>query len=145
VREHGLKIIVKAQDDAEAKKDAPAPEAAPQDEYNRLLVDKIYAEVKFESLLEKRKAEKDTAADAEKAEEDKRLEASRAFAQAHHAWLTAKAGIEDPAVEEDEQAGRFRAESDAERRLFTTLPRPQPIRINSGRSSRRLRLSSAMN
>jgi hypothetical protein len=48
------------------------------------------------------------------------LEASRAFAEAFHAWLAAKAGIEDPLLEEEEQADRFRADSDAERRLFTT-------------------------
>jgi hypothetical protein len=30
------------------------------------------------------------------------------------------AGLEEPAIAEEEQAGRFRAESDAERRLFTT-------------------------
>jgi hypothetical protein len=48
------------------------------------------------------------------------LEASRAFAQAFHAWLAAKAGIEDPLLEDDEQSERFRTQSDAERRLFTT-------------------------
>jgi hypothetical protein len=52
--------------------------------------------------------------------EEPKLEASRAFAQAFHAWLATKAGIEDPLLEDNEQPDRFRAQSDAERRLFTT-------------------------
>jgi hypothetical protein len=55
--------------------------------------------------------------------------ASRAFAQAFHAWLAAKAGIEDPLIEEDEQPERFRAQSDAERRLFTT-PSAYPDQVS---------------
>jgi hypothetical protein len=59
----------------EATKSMPAapasPEATAQDEYLRLIANKIAAEA------------------AAKAEEPK-LEASRAFAQAYHAWLAAK-------------------------------------------------------
>lgn len=62
----------------------------------------------------------DAAATAAQAEEDRRWQASEAFSSAYHAWLIAKAALEEPLVAEDEQPGRFRAESDAERRLFTT-------------------------
>jgi hypothetical protein len=89
----------------EATKSMPAapasPEATAQDEYLRLIANKIAAEA------------------AAKAEEPK-LEASRAFAQAYHAWLAAKAGIEDPLIEDEEQPERWTAQSEAERRLFTT-------------------------
>jgi hypothetical protein len=75
----------------------------------------------LEVATEKRKAAKDkAAADAEKAEEDKRWEVSQAFTSAYHAWLAARAGIEEPDVAEEEQPERYRAQSEAERRLFTT-------------------------
>ena len=35
-------------------------------------------------------------------------------------WLAARAAIEEPDVAEEEQPQRYRAESEAERRLFTT-------------------------
>jgi hypothetical protein len=120
VRELGLKIIAQAQDEAAAKKDAPAPESA-ADEYLRLQAGKIVADALLEVATEKRKAEKDKAAtDAERAEEDKEWQASQAFSSAHHAWLIAKTALEEPSVAEDDQPRRFKAESDAERRLFTT-------------------------
>jgi hypothetical protein len=93
-----------------------SPEAAPQDEYIRALAAKCVADVRYEAAAEKRKAEADAKAKAE----DPKLRASEAFAQAFHAWLAAKAGTEDPLLEDDEQPERFRAESEAERRLFTT-------------------------
>jgi hypothetical protein len=94
---------------------APAlPEATPQDEYLRALAAKCVADARLEVATEKRKAEA-----AAKAEEPT-LEASEAFSKAYHAWLIAKAGIEEPEIAEEEQPCRFRAESDAERRLFTT-------------------------
>ena len=95
---------------------APAsPEAAPQDEYIRALAAKCVADARYEAAAEKRKAEATA-----KAEEPK-LEASRAFAQAFHAWLAARAGIEDPSLlEGEEQDERFRANSDAQWRLSTT-------------------------
>jgi hypothetical protein len=93
---------------------APASPESAADEYLRLQVAKIVADARFEVADEKMKAEA-----AAKAEEPK-LEACRAFAQALHAWLAAKAGLEEPAIAEEEQAGRFRAESDAGRCLFTT-------------------------
>ena len=107
----------------EATKPPPAapasPEAAPQDEYIRALAAKCVADARYEVTAEKRKAEKDKVA-AAKAEEPK-LEASRAFAQAFHAWLAARAGIEDPSLlEGEEQDERFRANSDAQWRLSTT-------------------------
>jgi hypothetical protein len=114
VLESGLEVIAKSLDDAAAvKKEAPAPESAAE-EYLRLQSAKIVADALFEVADKKMKAEADAKAEAPK------LEASRAFAQAFHAWLAAKAGKEDPLLEDDEQPGRFRAESDAERRLFTT-------------------------
>jgi hypothetical protein len=49
------------------------------------------------------------------------LEASRAFAQAYHAWLVAKAETENPSVEDEELADRFSlALPAAERRLMVT-------------------------
>jgi hypothetical protein len=69
----------------------------------------------YEAAAEKREAEA-----AAKAEEPK-LEASRAFAQAYHAWLVAKAETENPSVEDEELADRFSlALPAAERRLMVT-------------------------
>jgi hypothetical protein len=101
----------------EATKSMPAAPASPEsaaDEYLRLQSAKIVADVLFDVADKKMKAEADA-----KALEPKRR-ASDAFAQAFHAWLSAKAGIEDPLLEDDKQPELFRAESDAERRLFTT-------------------------
>jgi hypothetical protein len=99
---------------ANARATPEATEPAPRDEYLRLQAAKIVADARFEVAAENMKAEA-----AAKAEEPK-LRASEAFSSAYHAWLIAKAGIEEPLVAEDEQPGRFRAESDAERRMFTT-------------------------
>jgi hypothetical protein len=108
--------------DTIASNAAASPETAkPVDEEMRLIVEKCIAEAKLQTYLDKRKAEKaKAAADAEKAEEDKQIQASRAFSEAYHAWLAAKAGIEEPELAEEEQPVRFRAESEAERRLFAT-------------------------
>jgi hypothetical protein len=115
VLKHGLKIIAKVQDEAAAKGDAPTPEAKPQDEYIRAFAAKCVADVRYEAAAEKRKAEADA-----KAEEPK-LRASRAFAEAYHAWLAAKAETENPSVEDEEQAERFSlALPAAERRLMVT-------------------------
>jgi hypothetical protein len=113
-----------------------ATEPAPRDEYLRLMAEKIAAEARLEVATEQRKAEA-----AAKAEEPK-LRASRAFAEAYHAWLAAKAETENPSVEDEEQAERFSlALPAAERRLMVT---PQPFRINSGRSWRHSRPFWAM-
>jgi hypothetical protein len=108
----------------EATKSMPAAPASPEsaaDEYLRLQAAKIVADSLLEVATEKRRAEKDkAAADAERAEEDKEWQASQAFSSAHHAWLIAKAALEEPSVAEDDQPSKFKAESDAERRLFTT-------------------------
>jgi hypothetical protein len=108
----------------EATKPPPAapasPEAAPQDEYIRALAAKCVADARYEAAAEKRKAEATA-----KAEEPK-LEASQAFAREFHAWLAARAGIEDPSLlEGEEQDERFRANSDAQWRLFT-MPSAYP-------------------
>ncbi len=74
---------------------------------------KIVADVRLALATEKRKEE------AAKAEAPK-LETSRAFAQAYHTWLVAKADNENPSVEEEE-AERFSAALPAaERRLMVT-------------------------
>jgi hypothetical protein len=52
--------------------------------------------------------------------QEREIRASRDFSDAYSDWLKAKGGIEDPGVPEEEQAERYRAESAAERRLFTT-------------------------
>jgi hypothetical protein len=124
VRERGLKIVAKAQDEALAKKivakvqdgalDAPTPEGTPAGEYGRLVAAKCIADARLEVADEQRK----TAAEA-KAEQPK-LEASRAFAQAHHEWLKAKAALEDPEFDDEVMSERFATESAAERSLFTT-------------------------
>jgi len=94
------------------------------DEYLRTLAAKCVADARLSVETDRRKAEKDkAAADAEKAEEDKQIQASQAFSEAYHAWLTAKAGIEDPEITDEEQPDRWRAQSDAERRLFSTPAR----------------------
>jgi hypothetical protein len=115
VLETGLKIIAEAQDEAAVKKDAPAPATAPPDEYITALAAKCVADARFEAATEKSKAKA-----AAKAEEPK-LRASRAFAEAYHAWLAAKAETENPSVEDEEQAERFSlALPAAERRLMVT-------------------------
>jgi hypothetical protein len=92
-----------------------AAEPAPRDEYLRLMAEKIAAEARLEVATEKMKAEADA-----KAEQPK-LRASRAFAEAYHAWLAAKAETENPSVEDEEQAERFSlALPAAERRLMVT-------------------------
>ncbi len=105
-----------ARDLPEATKSTPAAPDSPEsaaDEYLRLMAAKIVADVRLALATEKRKEE------AAKAEAPK-LETSRAFAQAYHAWLVAKADDENPSVEEEE-AERFSAALPAaERRLMVT-------------------------
>jgi hypothetical protein len=87
------------------------------DEYIRALAAKCVADVRYEASAEKRKAEADAKAEAA----DPKQRASKEFSEAYYAWITAKARIEDPNVEDDEQAGRdLEAEATAERRLLTT-------------------------
>ena len=106
----------------EATKSTPAAPDSPEsaaDEYLRLMADKIVADTRLEVATEK-KEEEAAKAEAAKAAAPK-LEASRAFAQAYHAWLVAKADTENPSVEEEEQAERFSAALPAaERRLMVT-------------------------
>jgi hypothetical protein len=93
----------------------PSPEASAHDEYLRALAAKYLADARLEVATEKKKAE--TAA---KAEEPK-LDASRAFAQAYHAWLATKAETENPSIEDEAEADRFSiALPAAERRLMVT-------------------------
>lgn len=106
-----------------------SPKSALIEDYDELLVAKAVADTRLAVADAKRKREADkAAADAKKAEEDRRIEASTAFSSAYHAWLAAKTGIEDPSLEEDEQSERFRAESEAERHLFT-MPAAYPDQL----------------
>jgi hypothetical protein len=116
--ERGLKIIAKEQDEAAAKKDAPAPEGEREDP--RLLAARIVAEVDLKDRLKQVRAE--IATEQWKAE-DEETERGRAevFHRAYHDWLKAKAGMEDPSIEEDDVAAeRDRVEVEAERRFITT-------------------------
>jgi hypothetical protein len=102
--------------------DAPAsPESALSKDYNELLVAKAVADTRLAVADAKRKnnAAK-AAADAAQVEHDKEWQANRAFTQAYCAWLAAKAGLEDLDITDDEQPERWKAHSEAERRLFTT-------------------------
>jgi hypothetical protein len=97
------------------------PEAAPQDEYIHAWAAKLLADARYEIASERKKAEGDAKkAEADAKAEEPKLKASAAFSTAYSAWLTAKAGIEDPEITDDEQPRRFKADSDAGRRLFTT-------------------------
>jgi hypothetical protein len=126
---------------ADARTLPESTDPAPSDEYAKLWAAKCVADARYEVAAEKRKAEKDKVA-AAKAEEPK-LEASRAFAQAFHAWLAARAGIEDPSLlEGEEQDERFRGPIPTPSGAFSQ--RRQPTRINSGKSWRRSKFSSAM-
>jgi hypothetical protein len=100
--------------------DAPAsPKSAIDAEISRLQCDKIVADVLLEEATARKKKAAAAAAEVE-AEEPKRR-ASREFGEAHYAWLTAKARIEDPNVEDDDLARLgLEAEAAAERRLMTT-------------------------
>jgi hypothetical protein len=92
--------------------------ASPTDEYLRLQARAFVAEVTLNEAKRKTEEAK-VAADMENAERDKKVQASREFSDAYHAWLIAKAGIEEMArIEEGEQPARFKAVTDAERRLF---------------------------
>jgi hypothetical protein len=101
---------------------APDPKSALSEDYSELLVAQAVADTRLAMADAKRKKEADkAAADAAQIETDKRIQASRLFSGAYHAWLIAKAGLEEPAdLTDEEQSERFSAESHAERRLFTT-------------------------
>jgi hypothetical protein len=120
--ERGLKIIAKEQDEAAAKKDAPAPEGEREDP--RLLAARIVAEVDLNNRLKQVRAEIATEQwKAEAKAKDEETERGRAevFHRAYHDWLNAKAGMEDPSIEEDDVAAeRDRVEVEAERRFITT-------------------------
>ena len=112
---------------------APAsPKSALIEDYDELLVAKAVADTRLAVADAKRKREADkAAAAAEKAEEDKGIEASTAFSNAYHAWLAATAGVEEPNVAEDQQSDRFLAEHEAGRRYSLHLP---STAIRSGKS-----------
>jgi hypothetical protein len=59
------------------------------------------------------------AEDAAKAE-DLKMSAGREFSAAYHAWLKAKAALEDRDGDDEEATERYRAESAAERRLMAS-------------------------
>jgi hypothetical protein len=79
----------------------------------------IVAEVQLREA--KRKAEEGKAAeDVLRADNDKRVQACIDFSQTYFEWLTARARLKDTGIPEEEQPARFKAEIDAERRLFST-------------------------
>jgi hypothetical protein len=100
---------------------APAKSALSED-YDELLVAKAVADTRLAMADAKRKMEADKAiADAKQADEDNWIEASAAFSSAYCGWLTATAGVKDPAdIPDDYVRERYRAEDEAERRLFNT-------------------------
>jgi hypothetical protein len=79
----------------------------------------IVAEVQLREA--KRKAEEGKAAeDVLRADNDKRVQACIDFSQTYFEWLTARARLKDTGIPEEEQPARFKAQMDAERRLFST-------------------------
>jgi hypothetical protein len=102
---------------------APAAAESAADEYLRLQAAKIVADVRLEVATEQRKADA-----AARAEEPKRL-ASRAFAEAYHAWLAAKAETENPLVEDEEQAERFSKALPVAERLLMVTPSVYPDQL----------------
>jgi hypothetical protein len=89
------------------------------DTMSKLQADVIVAEVALKEA--KRKAEEGQAAeDVLRAEDDKRVQACVDFSQTYFEWLAARARLKDTGIPEDEQPARFKAEIDAERRLFST-------------------------
>jgi hypothetical protein len=121
VLERGLKILAKEQDEAAAKKDAPSPEGKREDP--RLLAARIVAEVDLNDRLKQVRAEIATEqwkAEAKAKNEETERGRAEVFHRAYHDWLKAKAGIEDPSMEEDVAAERDRVEVEAERRFIST-------------------------
>ena len=97
VLERGLKILAKEQDEAAAKRDAPAPEGLHEDP--RLLAAKIVAEVDLKDRLKQVQRE----IDAEAAERDAQraaAEEGNRFDRIYVALLRARAAIKDPDVHE---------------------------------------------
>ena len=84
----------------------------------RLIVEKCIAEAKLQTYLEKRRAE--AKAKAESEANEPKIRASEAFAKAHFDWLRAVAAIKDPEAPEEEMEEQFAAETEAERRFFST-------------------------
>jgi hypothetical protein len=115
----------------EATKPMPAapasPAATPPDEYVSALAAKCIADARYEIAEERRKAKAE--ADKKAKAEAPKLEASRAFAQAYHGWLAAKAETENPSVEDDEQAERFSAALPAAERRLMLTPSAYPDQI----------------
>jgi hypothetical protein len=103
--------------------DAPASPKSVKfdDEYLRLQAGKIVADVLLEDATRKKVAEAAEAAKAEAAEaEEPKIRASKEFEEAYYAWLAAKAALQSPEMEEEaETVKRYRAETAAERRLFS--------------------------
>jgi hypothetical protein len=114
-------------DDTKPVPTAPPTAESPADEYLRLQAAKIVADVLFERAAEKMKAEADADAKA-KAQEPKRR-ASRAFAEAYHARLAAKADDENPSVEDEQQAERFSIALPAAERQLMVTPSAYPYEL----------------
>jgi hypothetical protein len=91
----------------------------PETTMSKLQADAIVASVNLKEA-ERRLEEGQRHEEDLKAENDKGVQASLDFSQAYFEWLTARAGLQDTNIPEDEQPARFKAQIDAERRLFST-------------------------
>jgi hypothetical protein len=91
----------------------------PETTMSKLQADAIVAAVALKEA-ERKLEEGKAAAEAQKAEDDKRVQACIDFSQTYFEWLAARARLKDTGIPEDEQPARFKAEIDAERRLFST-------------------------
>jgi hypothetical protein len=91
----------------------------PETHMSKLQADAIVAAANLKEA-ERKLEEGERAAEAEKAEDDKRVQACIDFSQTYFEWLAARARLKDTGIPEDEQPARYKAEIDAERRLFST-------------------------
>jgi hypothetical protein len=102
---------------------SPAPKAEPSKD-GRIIAAEIIAEVDLNARIKQIQADIDLEAHKKEAEKDaekaKYADAER-FDRAYYAWLTAKAAIEEPAMDDDLAPERFKVEAEAERR-FMTMP-----------------------
>jgi hypothetical protein len=102
-----------------AKSAKSAPEAGPA-KHPRIIAAEVVAEVDLRNRIEKIQSEM-AIEDAEEASRKAKSAEAERFDRAYYAWLTAKAAIEEPSMNEDLAPERFKVEAEAERR-FMTMP-----------------------
>jgi hypothetical protein len=111
---------VRANAPASPKSAKPAaPEAEPA-KHPRIIAAEIVAGFELEKKIKQIQLETDVEDAEEASRKAKSAEAER-FDRAYYAWLTAKAAIEEPSMNEDLAPERFKVEAEAERR-FMTMP-----------------------